>query len=282
MIDLHTHTKYSDGSWSLKELLKNAEKAGIEILSITDHDNVKAHKELKKTDYNEMFSGTIISGIECNAVFDNAKIELLGYNFNVDTIDKWAEDIYVDLNQEFKLIIAACKKNNIKVDDIKYDPSMGWPIDTIFKEMKKHKENRNKFDPKEWEDIDYFFRCCTCNTEFPLYIDFSSQVPGAKTVSNKIRETGGKVFLAHLYTYPLKDHILYLDKLRKQNIIDGVEVYYSKFSREQTKTLENYCEKHNLLMSGGSDCHGDKKPDIKIGTGKGNLNISKDIIKNWH
>ena len=47
MIDLHTHTKYSDGTWDVKNLLENAQKTGVEILAITDHDTVKAHLELK-------------------------------------------------------------------------------------------------------------------------------------------------------------------------------------------------------------------------------------------
>ena len=34
-------------------------------------------------------------------------------------------------------------------------------------------------------------------------------------------------------------------------------------------------------MSGGSDCHGDKKPDRKIGIGFDNLNINKNVIENW-
>ena len=51
MIDLHVHTNYSDGTWNLKKLLEEAEKAKIEVLSITDHDKVKVYKELEKKDY---------------------------------------------------------------------------------------------------------------------------------------------------------------------------------------------------------------------------------------
>ncbi len=287
MIDLHTHTNYSDGTWDLKELLENAENTGVKILAITDHDNVKVHKELQNIQYNKMFSGKIIAGGEFNAIFNNSKIELLGYGFDVDTIDKWTDDIYnvnkskPDLKEEFRLMMEACNKNNIKVDDIKYEPSMGWPIDFIFESIKKYDENKQLFTVKEWDDIDHFFRCCTCNTDFPLYIDFSNQVPNAKIVTNTIRNAGGKVFVAHLFTYPLRDYISYLDKMREENIIDGIEVYYSNFTNEQINILEGYCKKHNLLISAGSDCHGNKKPDRKVGTGYGNMNVSEDIIKNW-
>ena len=175
----------------------------------------------------------------------------------------------------------ACKKNNIKVDDINYKEDMGWPIDYIYESIKKYPENKQFFTEKEWNDIDHFFRCCTCNIDFPLYIDFSYQTPNAKLVSNEIRKLGGKVFLAHLFTYPLRNYEEYLDSLIQENIIDGIETYYSKFIDEQIEFVKNYCEKNNLYMSAGTDCHGDKKPDRKVGIGYGNMNVPTSIIKNW-
>ena len=46
MIDLHIHTTYSDGTYSVKEILKEAQEKKLEVISITDHDNVKAYKEI--------------------------------------------------------------------------------------------------------------------------------------------------------------------------------------------------------------------------------------------
>ena len=288
MIDLHTHTKYSDGTWELKELLKKAEEASISILSITDHDTVEAHKELKIKDYSKIYSGKIITGGEFNAVFNNAKIELLGYDFDVGKIDKWIKETYSkenatpDLNKEFELTMEGCHKNNIKVDEIEYEKGMGWPIDYIYPSIKKYKENKKYFTDRQWNDIDYFFRCCTCNTDFPLYIDSSDYIPDAKEVSKAIRKSGGKVFLAHLFVYPLRDYIKYLDKLKKEDIIDGIEVYHSSFTKEEISMLEKYCKENNLYMSGGSDCHGNKKIDRKIGVGYNNLNIDEEVIKDWY
>ena len=50
MIDLHTHTIFSDGTWTLEEMLTNAEKANISILAITDHDTALPHIKLKDID----------------------------------------------------------------------------------------------------------------------------------------------------------------------------------------------------------------------------------------
>lgn len=189
MIDLHTHTNYSsDGTWSVETHLKKAEETGVTVLAITDHDNVKAHKYLENKDYSDLFSGRIIKGGEFNAIYNHAKIELLGYDFDVDKMDLWCDKVYSvqkktpDLNKEFQLLMDACHKNNVKVDNIEYEPSMGWPIDFIFPSIKKYEENKKLFTEKEWGNVDYFFRCCTCNTDFPLYMDFSDQVSNAKVV----------------------------------------------------------------------------------------------------
>ncbi len=287
MIDLHTHTKYSDGTWEVKKLLEEAEKNQVNILAITDHDTVKAHIELKTHDYSKYFTGKIIAGAEFNCIFNNAKIELLGYNFDVNKMDKWINNIYnfkkkqPNLQEEFNLLMKACYKNHIKVDEIVYKENMGWPIDFVYESIKKYSENKKYFSEKEWNDIDYFFRCCTCNTDFPLYIDLSYQVPNAKLVSDEIRRLGGKVFLAHLFTYPLRDYEKYLDSLVKDNIIDGIETYYSKFTDEQTNFIIDYCQKNNLYMSAGTDCHGDKKSDRKVGIGYGNMNVQTDIVSTW-
>ena len=74
MIDLHTHTTFSDGTWTLEEMLKNAENNNITILSITDHDTVLPHIKLKDIDIKNYYSGRIIVGGEFNAIFRNTKI----------------------------------------------------------------------------------------------------------------------------------------------------------------------------------------------------------------
>ena len=288
MIDLHLHTTFSDGTWSLEELLKNAETSGASIISITDHDTVDGHKALKEIEYSKYYSGEIITGAEFNTVFNKYKFELLGYDFDIDKVDEWIQKTYtkqedIDLNKEFEVLVDSCHKNNIKIDEgLTYNPSMGWPVDIVYASVKKYEENRKYFTDLEWNHANMFFRSATCNIDFPLYIDFSYLYPDASEVANKIHEAGGKVFLAHLFFYPLRDHMAFLDMLREAKVIDGVEVYYTIFTDEQISMLEEYCKKHGLLMSGGTDCHGARHPDRTIGRGFGNMNISEEIINEWH
>lgn len=286
MIDLHLHTTYSDGTWNVEELLSNAEKAHVSPISITDHDTVDAHKYLKSIDYSKIYHGEIINGAELNTVFNSYKFELLAYDFDIQKLDNWISKAYtkeIDLMKEFNMLISKCIESNVKIDkDLKYNESMGWPIDIVFASVKKYPENKKLFSENEWNDSNVFFRSATCNADFPLYMDFSYLYPNAKDVSNAIREANGKVFLAHLFLYPIKNHMEFLDMLKKENIIDGVEVYYPFFNEKQIAQLEAYCQENDLYISAGTDCHGTRKPQRTIGTGFGNMNVSEKAIKNWH
>ena len=288
MIDLHTHTIFSDGTWTIEELLSNAEKNNVTTLAITDHDTALPHLKLKDIDVNKYFSGRIVTGGEFNCVFDGVKIELLGYDFDPFRLQNWIDKTYTkedEINgykKEFQELLELCKKNNIKTTpNLQYDKMKKFPVKIIHDDITKYKENKNFFTDEEWNDSGIIFRKSTCNPNFILYRDFSKQYPTAKVVSNKIRECGGKVFIAHLYLYSLDNYMEFLDNLRTNNIIDGVEVYYSEFTPTQIKTLENYCKQNNMFIFAGTDCHGDKKPGIKIGIGYGNMNVSEDIIKPW-
>ena len=110
----------------------------------------------------------------------------------------------------------------------------------------------------------------------------TNQLPTLEFIKELIHKYNGKIFLAHLYKYNLSNHINFLNKIIDETLIDGIEVYHSSFSQEQIDTLHNYCKDKKLLMSGGSDCHGDKKKDRKLGIGYGNLNIDKKIIEDWN
>lgn len=286
MIDLHTHTNYSDGTWNLRKLLEEAEKSKIEILSITDHDTIDSYIELENMNIKEKYSGKIIPGIEFSTVFDGVMFHLLAYDFDYRKIKKFISDNYENkkpnLKKEFDYMYNSCKKNNIKIDDIEYNVDKGWPIDIIFPEIKKYQENKKYFKEEEWNDVDVFFNSCVTNKNFPVFVDFSIHYPKANIVSDAVKCAGGKLFVAHVFKYHLNDTIGFLNKLKDNKIIDGVEVYHSSFTEEQMKYLDKYCKENSLLISGGSDCHGEKKVDRKIGTGYGNLNINKEILQNWN
>ena len=290
MIDLHSHTTNSDGTWSTKELLEKAENIGLEVFSITDHDTVKSYIEIEQDkDIQAIFKGKLIKGVELNCVFNGIKIEILAYNFALHPVNEWLEDYYtVEKNrnrliEEFNDLVEICNRKKIKIENnLQCNPDKEYPVDVIYYSIVKFEENKKFFTEEQWKDKGLFFRTCTVDKNFILYRDFSKQMPTLEFFNKFIHENNGKLFLAHLYKYQLDDYIEYLNKIVERNLIDGVEVYHSSFTSEQIKILEDYCNSRGLLMSGGSDCHGERKKERKLGIGYGNLNINKEIIKQWN
>lgn len=289
MIDLHSHTKNSDGTWTTEEILRKAEELKLEAFSITDHDTAKSYIEIENDqELQNIFKGKLIRGTELNCTFDGVKIEILAYNFDLHPVQEWLENYYTPernkkgLIEEFNELVNICKQKEIKIeDDLTYNPDIEYPVDVIYDSIIKFEENRKLFTKEHWNNKGLFFRACTANKNFPLYRNFSKQMPTLEFFNEFIHEHNGKIFLAHLYQYQLDDYISYLNKIVDKKLIDGVEVYHSTFTDEQIKTLEKYCLDKKLLMSGGSDCHGEKKMDRKLGIGYGNLNINKEIIEGW-
>ena len=290
MIDLHSHTTNSDGTWTTEEILIKAEKLKLEVFSITDHDTAKSYIEIEKNkNLQKIFKGKLIRGAELNCTFDGVKIEILAYNFDLHPIQEWLDNYYAPeknrkrLIEEFEDLVRICNEKKIKIENnLSYDPEIAYPVDVVYNSIIQFQDNKKFFTKEQWNDKALFFRTCTVDKTFPLYRDFSKQMPTLEFLNHLIHEHNGKIFLAHLFQYQLDNHIEYLNKIFDSNLIDGVEVYHSSFTDEQIKILEKYCVKRGLLMSGGSDCHGDKKKDRKLGIGYGNLNINKIIVDKWN
>lgn len=286
MIDLHIHTTYSDGTWSVNETLAKAQKLNISALSITDHDTIDAYNEIEKGQFN--YSGKIIPGVEIDCIFNNAKIELLGYDFkDFSMLESWlkgnfsAEKILEFRKGEYNRLLEKLNEHGIINNcNLIYENQDYLPHTAVYNEIKKYESNATFMSKEEWNDIMVFFRTATTNPNSPFNIDYTGLLPSAEEVSEVIRKANGKVFIAHIYQYGMTNHIEFLDMLRKSKIIDGIEVYYVEFTKEQINILLNYCKNHNLYMSGGSDCHGDKGNRM-IGIGCGDLNVPESILDEW-
>lgn len=292
MIDLHIHTTYSDGADSLIEVLKKAQELKLEYISITDHDNCMAYKELQKINVQDYFNGKIIPGIEIKCAFDNGKlIELLGYKIDTNKMQEWADEYYKDKTKDklqqkyFDILYDVCKKKNLIVspkEQIEFNPKTDWASVTIFSELQKHEENYKKLPEDFLSEFDVFSKkyCADENSEF--YIDKSKDYPSAKEAAEIIKKCGGLVFMPHVYIYRWIDDVdKHIKYCKEKYNIDGIECFHNTFNEEKIKHLLKLCEKENLLISGGSDYHGVNKPNVQLAYGKGNLKIDSKYIQNW-
>lgn len=291
MIDLHIHTTYSDGADSLIDVLKKAEKNKLEYISITDHDNCNAYKELNKIDLSTYYTGKIIPGIEIKCGYKGRLIEVLGYKINIDKMLSCTEEFYKDKTKEilqqkyFDLLYDKCLKMNLILspkENIEFDSSKDWASAKIYNEIKSHIENKKLVPEDFWENFNNFSKKYCGNPEHILYIDKTVDYPTLQEAIDAIKQADGLVFLPHLFIHKWAENIYELiDDILENYDIDGIECYHSEFSEENIKYLIDLCKDKKYYMSGGSDYHGINKKNIEMAVGKGNLKIEKDIIKNW-
>lgn len=294
MIDIHIHSKYSDGDKSVEEILKICEKKNLEYISITDHNTCKQYKDDAIVN-NDIFTGKIIKGAELAATFKNKKIEILAYNIeDTEVIEDWSnkffsKEILKKQQEESKnKLLSVCDKKGLiydrdKIEEIQKNiPLTDYITIYIYNELIKHKENIDILGEFS-QSLSIFIRKGLTNPDSEYYTE-SNNIPKPmyKDVINVIHNSGGLAFLAHPYEYRFNDTIRFINELREEKELDGIECFHpSAVDIGKDNILVKYAQDNNLYISGGSDFHGDKKPNIEIGTGSGNLNISKKIIEEW-
>ena len=286
MIDLHMHSNYSDGTFSVIEILKEAERKNLEYISITDHDTVKAYFDLQKINTKNYFKGNIIRGCEFKCVYPkrNLPIEILGYGIDIEKIDSLEigktnieiQQKYLQKIKEIGKSIGLIFDNNIKVGE-----GLGYASEVFEKEIIKYPENVEILNENKISLKPNFYRAEQCNKESIFYIDETKDYIKPDQIIEIIHNSGGLAFLAHPYIYPVKDTLKLVEELVEQYSLDGIECYYSLFSEKQTQDIVELCKKHKLFMSGGSDFHGLNKTDINMGIGTGNLVVNETIIQDW-
>ena len=286
MVDLHIHSSYSDGSYSVVDILKEAQKKKLEYISITDHDCINAYEELKNINITDYYNGKIVIGCEFKCFFKkyNIPIEILGYNLNIEKIKEYFQNNSIMQVQSKYLEIIKEKAKKIGLifnEKLKLSDKHCYASAIFQDELLRHPENKELMKKNNISIEPDFYRAEQCNKNSIFYIDENMDLIDIDDILKIIHQANGVAFLAHPYKYPIENIESLVEHIAKNYNIDGIECYYSTFTDEQTQKLLKCTKKYNLYTSGGSDFHGKRKPDISLGIGRGNLKIDKSIILNW-
>lgn len=286
MTDLHCHSTYSDGTLTPAELLKLAEETGLSLFSISDHDRIGAYEDLKDPAVRSLFSGKMITGTELSCILRGQTVEILGYGYDPEKLHSFIESKKrppVFPPRELTLIYKTYQKKGIRLDlpmeaysKEKYVSAKRF----IFHQL-QHPDNHKFFlNPENLNNMVQFYRQELYNPSSPLYVDYTPLFGSPMDAINAIHQAGGLAFLAHcfIYTETIYDH---LEEIIQELPLDGIECWYSSFTKEQSAYLEEFCETHGLLMSGGSDFHGGNRPGTALGTGTGSLEVKTEKVLPW-
>jgi len=268
---LHTHSKYSDGSFTPKEVVRMAKEAGLSAIALTDHDTHAGIKEAKEEA--EKLGIHFIPGVELSTKFKEGSfaktdIHILCLNFDLqnEKFNKNLEKIREDRHNINLKIIEAFKAEGIelKYEEILEKAGVGVVMKVHFVEVLIDKGYASSHE----EAFKRFF-------SGPIPTNIVSRVLEPRECIEIIKNSGGLSFLAHPFRYKMDTGAL-IDELTSLGI-DGVEVIYPTHSEEDTEFLMQKAKENNLMMTGGSDFHGASRERITLGC----VNVPYSFIEDY-
>lgn len=259
--DLHIHTKFSDGTFDPARVIDLAKKIGLSCISITDHDSVEAYKHLPRQNEIE-----IIPGIELSADIDNTEAHFLGYG--IDCQSRWLQDKLESLRDGR---VERMKEMCVKLSALGMTVSMEEVLKLSGHCCVGRLHLARLLKGKNFVG--------SIQDAFNRYIGDSgvAYVSRLRLTASEaiglIRRAKGVAVLAHPYS------------LNGQGLINefigyglqGIEAVYPEHSASQVEFYKQTAKENGLCVSGGSDCHGEAKPHIKIGTVKLEYSFVEEI-----
>ena len=245
--DLHCHTRLSDGSLGIEDLILLAKRSGIDTIAITDHDCLAG--TVRGKIIGQRHGITVIPGVELSA-FDketNKKVHLLCYlPENPDRLEGLCRKNSLSRRKASQLMVVKTSQRYPISSELVLKCAAGST--NIYKQHILHALMECGYSTEIFGNMykELF------DSSNPDNINIQPKFPEPLEVLEAIHDAGGIAVLAHPGFY---DNFDILPALIK-NGLDGVEVWHPKNSPEQREELKAIAKKHKLLMTGGSDFHG--------------------------
>lgn len=270
-IDLHVHSTCSDGTFTPTELVAYALQKGLAALALTDHDTTDGITEAQKAARNTSLQ--IIPGIELSTGYQGRDIHVLGLNIDPenDEFQKWLHEFQDTRNRRNQKMIGKMQEYGLSITLEEVEKSYPDSICTRAHFARYLKETGQVSSLAEAFDR-------YLNDHGPCFVPREKISP--QMAVKLIHQGGGKAVLAHPLLYRMSDEPLQkLISEMKKTGLDGIEAIYSCNKGKDESYVRQLARKYGLFITGGSDFHGTNKPDIDLGTGRGNLRIPVELLK---
>lgn len=271
MIDLHTHSTESDGTLTPQDLMKLASSTGLSAIALTDHDTIGGLAKAKPVA--ESLGIELVPGIELSTDYNGTEVHMLGL---------YIDDTNPDFLSKLQEFIQSRDIRNEKMAFLLQKEGFDITLEQLHKEYPESVITRAHFARYLVEhgfvkDRDTVFRkylgdTCRCYVPREKITPFEA--------IDLIRLGGGLSFFAHpVLCHMNHDRLRFFVKDLKEAGLTGIEAIYSMNTPGDERNMKKLASEFDLLISGGSDFHGENKPYLHLGTGKGNLKIPDIILE---
>ena len=277
-IDLHIHSTASDGTLTPTEIVQTAlkstksEKDPI-VIALTDHDTVAGVSEFLKEAKKNKERVTAIPGVEISTNYHGVEIHILGYNVDPEN-KELLEQLKIcresrDGRNEKIISRLQAEGFQITMEDIKPED----PNETIARPHIAKQLMKKKYVSSVKEAFDkYLAEGRSCYVERIM--------PTPQEAIALIRNSGGIPVLAHLMYYKklnAAEKEVLVSELKEAGL-EGIEAYYNTYTPVEEEYVSSLAKQNALLLTGGTDFHGQNKPHISLFTGQGNMEVPEAIL----
>ncbi len=259
-IDLHAHTTASDGSLRPTELVHKAAALGLAALAVTDHDTLGGLAEARQAA--QAVGLDLVSGVELSVEDDGGRFHLLGYGFDPDDAALGEKLVTLRANRAARNEAMAVKMAELGLPVTMADvrAEVGEDAEVIARPHFAQALIKKGVVRSVSEAFDRYL-----STGKPLYLPKEVLTP--REAIALLHAAGGVAVMAHPGLVPLSTSALAgrVAQLASEAGLDGLEAYYSQHSPADTERFVALAQRHNLLLTGGSDFHGTPKPHVPLG-----------------
>ena len=265
-VDLHIHTTYSDGAFSPELIVDTAIESGLDVIALTDHDNILSYDIAKKYAKDNDKKLEIIQGVEINTIYKGYEVHILGYfpdinNHEFQNMLKFQQNARVHQAKEMVALLNKKAGIRIKFEDIKKLVAPGGSIGRPH--IARAITNLGGTGSVMEAYAKYI------NDDSPVYVKRKTVSP--HVACEIIYDSGGIPVFAH----PIDVEIS--DTLAKELVsygLRGIEAYHRKHSPAVVEYYSTLAEKYGLIITGGSDFHA---PSVNHGT----IIMGKNFVPSW-
>ncbi|MEM9088633.1 MAG: PHP domain-containing protein [Cyanobacteria bacterium P01_F01_bin.53] len=251
MLELHSHTTCSDGSLTPSELVKFAAEQGVKALAITDHDTMAGWEEAIAAA--APLNLEIVPGLELSTVYNGRSMHILGFYPDEDKLRSPLQERVEGRKRRARAMAEKLEALGFPIELPEMSDAMAPGRPHIASALKSagHVSSHNEAFQRFLKD------------DGPAYIPYEKFT--AQQGIELLLSCGAVPVWAHPYIFRGGTVATVLPDLIAAGLM-GIEVYHPTHSPSQIRKLEEYCQTHNLLMTGGSDYHGpkrEKNPDFR-------------------
>lgn len=283
LVDLHVHSSASDGTLAPAEVVRLAFDVGLRAIALTDHDTVSgigealAEAERIREEYgkreNKETVFEVIPGIEISCNYEGKELHILGFYVDVENeaFLEGLEEIRQKRIRRNEQMAALCIEYgmDISMEEL-YHGNPGTVVTRAHFARVMQEKGYVKTKAEAFKK--YISPGC------PLYLPKPDIAP--EHAMELLHMASAVPVLAHPLQYRMGDAqlercIVFLKELG----LKGIEAYHSSNNTYESGKLKNMAIRQGLLVTGGSDFHGDNKPDIRIGKGRGGLRVHESMLE---